>query len=121
LQTANSDLIKIRLLKTTPFVDTQGKGIRDSQLRPGDLLLVEVNLSDAETAKRVTLLRKATETERVTADRPIQQERLRGPEAADLRLIPQAPSSPPRNPDPQTIADAGEMLRARRNAAKGSC
>ena len=59
LETASHKLLKFRMLAKTQFQDKKGEQIRDSLLKPGDQLSVQVNDDDPETAVRVILTRKA--------------------------------------------------------------
>ncbi len=58
LETSKHKLLKFRTLTKTQFRDKDGEQVRDSLLKPGDQLSVEVNGDDPETALRVILTRK---------------------------------------------------------------
>ena len=59
---------KFRLLAKTLFRDKAGEPMRDSLLKPGDLLQVEVSAEDEETAVRVNLVRPGTAEERASVE-----------------------------------------------------
>jgi hypothetical protein len=53
LETVNHKILKFRLLAKTQFRDKEGESVRDSLLKPGDQLSLQVNGDDPETALRV--------------------------------------------------------------------
>lgn len=63
LETSGPSVLRFRLIATTRFADRQNAPIRDSLLRPGDRLSVEVDPDDPETAVRVVLVRNGTTAE----------------------------------------------------------
>jgi hypothetical protein len=71
LETAAHGVLRFRLLAKTEFRDKQGEPVRDSLLKPGDQLQLQVNADDVETALRVTLVRKGTADERKRAEAPV--------------------------------------------------
>ena len=64
LQSSAKGVMKFRLLTKTLFRDKAGEPMRDSLLKPGDVLQVEVSAEDEETAVRVNLVRPGTSEER---------------------------------------------------------
>jgi hypothetical protein len=70
LETTKRRILKFRTLAKTQFRDKEGEQVRDSLLKPGDQLSVQVNGDDPETALRVVLTRKGTQEERTAAERP---------------------------------------------------
>jgi hypothetical protein len=70
LETARRGILKFRILAKTQFQDKKGEQVRDSLLKPGDQLTVQVNADDPETAVRVIVARAGTEAERAAAGRP---------------------------------------------------
>jgi hypothetical protein len=76
-------ILKFRILAKTQFRDKEGEQVRDSLLKPGDQLAVEVNGDDPETALRVILTRKGTQDERTTAARPFNHDAAQAPVEAD--------------------------------------
>jgi hypothetical protein len=83
LETSNHKILKFRMLAKTQFRDKEGEQVRDSLLKPGDQLSVDVNGDDPETALRVILTRKGTEAERTAAARPFDHDSAKTPVAAD--------------------------------------
>lgn len=83
LETASHKILKFRLLAKTQFHDKEGEPVRDSLLKPGDQLTVQVNGDDPETALRVILTRTGLQAERTAADRPFDHDSVKTPEAAD--------------------------------------
>ena len=83
LETTNHKILKFRLLAKTLFRDKEGESVRDSLLKPGDQLSVQVNGDDPETALRVILTRTGLQTERTAADRPFDHDSVKTPEVAD--------------------------------------
>ena len=68
LESTAKGVQKFRLLAKTLFRDKAGEPMRDSLLKPGDLLQVEVSAEDEETAVRVNLVRPGTAEERASVD-----------------------------------------------------
>ncbi len=83
LETSKHKILKFRVLAKTQFRDKEGEQVRDSLLRPGDQLSVEVNGDDPETALRVILTRKSTDAERARAERPFDHDSAQAPVEAD--------------------------------------
>jgi hypothetical protein len=67
VETAAKGMVTYRLIAKTQFRNAAGEPMRDSLLKPGDLLKVEVNPDDEETAIRVSLVRAGTAEERTAA------------------------------------------------------
>ncbi len=67
LETVGKGVVTYRLIAKTQFRDAAGAPMRDSLLKPGDVLKVEVSLDDEETAVRVSLVRAGTAEERASA------------------------------------------------------
>ncbi|MCW5982596.1 MAG: hypothetical protein KIT09_31200 [Bryobacteraceae bacterium] len=78
------DVLRFRLLAKTQFRDRPGNPIRDSLLRPGDQISVQVSPDDEETAIRVVLLRRGNPSERAACERPIGDMEIRAPAPEDL-------------------------------------
>src|SRR5580658_1380434 len=83
LETSKHKILKFRTLAKTQFRDKDGDQVRDSLLKPGDQLSVQVNGDDPETALRVILTRKGTTDERVSAQRPFDHDSAQTPLEAD--------------------------------------
>jgi hypothetical protein len=77
LETSEKYVLRFRLLAKTQFRDQKGESIRDSLLKPGDQLSVEVNQDDEETALRVVLVRAGTPAERAAATQPVDPASIR--------------------------------------------
>jgi hypothetical protein len=78
-------ILKFRILTKTQFRDKEGNQVRDSLLKPGDQLSVEVNGDDPETAVHVVLTRKGTQDERTAAARPFNRDAAQTPVEEDTR------------------------------------
>ena len=84
LQSGPKTLLHFRLLAKTQFRSKDGESIRDSLLRPGDQLSIQVNSDDDETAIRVTLLKTGSASERAAAELPYDEASVRAPKDEDL-------------------------------------
>jgi hypothetical protein len=83
LETSKHKILKFRVLTKTLFRDKEGESYRDSLLKPGDQLSVQVNGDDPETALRVILNRAGTQAERTTAALPFDHDSAKTPVEAD--------------------------------------
>ena len=83
LEITNHKILKFRLLAKTQFRDKEGESVRDSLLKPGDQLSVQVNGDDPETALRVILTRTGLQAERTAAERPFDHDSAKTPVVAD--------------------------------------
>jgi hypothetical protein len=83
LETSKHKILKFRVLTKTLFRDKEGESYRDSLLKPGDQLSVQVNGDDPETALRVILNRAGTQTERTAAALPFDHDSVKTPVEAD--------------------------------------
>ena len=83
LEAGNHKIFKFRLLAKTQFHDKEGETVRDSLLKPGDQLSVQVNGDDPETAVRVILTRTGLQSERTAAGRPFDHDSAKAPVEAD--------------------------------------
>ena len=87
LEASGRRLLRFRVLAKTQFRNKEGQPIRDSLLKPGDLLTVHVNADDAETALRVILSRPGTEAERKAAALPFDRSSAKTPLETDTRAV----------------------------------
>jgi TonB family protein len=87
LQPVDSAPLRFRLLTNTRFVDQEGKPIRDSQLGPGDQLLVIAKPIDLETAMTVVLLTKPADGERKSEGTPAPPKSVRTPAKKDFPTL----------------------------------
>jgi len=83
LETPKHKILKFRVLSKTQFRDKEGESYRDSLLKPGDQLSVQVSGDDPETALRVILSRAGTQVERTAAARPFDHDSAKTPLEAD--------------------------------------
>ncbi len=83
LETTKHKILKFRTLGKTQFRDKEGEQVRDSLLKPGDQLSVEVNGDDPETAVRVILTHKGTDADRARAERAFDRDSAQTPVEAD--------------------------------------
>ena len=83
LETSKHKILKFRVLTKTQFRDKEGESYRDSLLKPGDQLAVQVNGDDPETALRVILTRAGTQAERTSAALPFDHDTVKTPVEAD--------------------------------------
>jgi hypothetical protein len=70
IEASGKRLFRFRLLEKTQFRNKEGETVRDSLLKAGDQLSVQVNEDDPETALRVVLSGKGSMSERTDAARP---------------------------------------------------
>ena len=104
LETKEKGILQFRVLAKTRFVDSSGEPVRDSLLKPGDRMRIEVSADDEETALRVTLLKKGTPAERTDAEKPVDQARVKPPENLPRSASP--PPPPPESAAPGSASDA---------------
>ena len=83
LETTKHKMLKFRILSKTQFRDKDGEQVRDSLLKPGDQLSVQVNSDDPETALRVIFVRKGTTDDKIAAERPFNHDSAQTPVEAD--------------------------------------
>lgn len=83
IETASHKILRFRTLTKTQFRDKEGEQVRDSLLKAGDQLAVQVSSDDPETAIRVVLNRAGTQAERTTAGRPFDHDSAKTPVEAD--------------------------------------
>ncbi len=83
LETNKHKLLRFRLLAKTQFRDKDGEQVRDSLLKPGDQLAVQVTGDDPETALRVILTRKGTTDDKIAAQKPFDHDSAVAPVEAD--------------------------------------
>ncbi len=97
-------ILRFRTLAKTQFRDKEGEQVRDSLLKPGDQLSVEVNGDDPETGLRVILTRKSTDAERARAEKPFDHDAAQAPVEADTRSsgATEVTEAPPARPEPDT-------------------
>jgi len=96
-------VLRFRLLAKTLFLNKAGEPVRDSLLKPGDQLSVQVNPDDEETAIRVVRLREGSSSERAAAEKTVDESAIIAPRAEDL--------SKPRTvsgPQPVSVETGGE-------------
>jgi hypothetical protein len=109
-------ILRFRLLAKTQFRDTKGESIRDSLLKPGDQLQMEVNADDEETALRVVLLRTGTAAEREAASKPVDPSVINIPEGLAEGLPELARKDASSDTSPQE--DARPKMQRRPDLAK---
>ena len=83
LETDKHKILKFRMLAKTQFRDKEGENVRDSLVKPGDQLSVQVSADDPETALRVILNRAGTQAEKTAAARPFDHDSAKAPVEAD--------------------------------------
>jgi hypothetical protein len=84
LETSNHKILRFRMLTKTQFRDKAGESYRDSLLKAGDQLSVQVSTDDPETALRVILNRAGTQAEKTAVARPFDHDSVKTPVAADM-------------------------------------
>jgi hypothetical protein len=109
LETPKRKILKFQTLAKTQFRDKEGEQVRDSLLKPGDQLSVEVNGDDPETALRVILTRKSTDAERARAERPFEHDSAQTPVETDTHSsgATEVPAEPSARSKPDT-SDNGD-------------
>ena len=89
MQTGSARVLRFRLPARTEFLGKDGKPIRDSLIHLGDLIRIEVNSGDLETAVYVFFLRPGSTVEQEAASTPTEDSAVTAPEASDF-----APAQP---------------------------
>lgn len=117
-ETKEKGVLQFRVLAKTKFVDEAGEAVRDSLLKPGDHLRINVNADDEETALRVILLKKGTAEERAVAERPVAPSQIKTPEGLAPAALPRGlpPVSASGSGDPAALDSDVEEARAAANA-----
>jgi hypothetical protein len=120
LETSKHKILKFRTLSKTQFRDKDGEQVRDSLLKPGDQLSVQVNGDDPETALRVVLTRKGTTDERTAAQRPFDHDSAQTPVEADTHSsgTMEAASESPERSKPDSKPDADREIPTLARAGK---
>ncbi len=115
LETASHKILKFRLLAKTQFHDKEGESVRDSLLKAGDQLSVQVNGDDPETALRVILTRTGLQAERTAADRPFDHDSAKAPVAADTHSAGtmEVAAEPSAGPTPSTSGTSDASVGSR--------
>ena len=115
-------LFRFRLLAKTRFRNKQGEAIRDSLLKPGDQVSVQVNGDDPETALRVVFLRVGSAEERAAAAKPFDRSLAKVAAEADTKpteVVEVAESADPRPAAPVEAPDATVGPDGRPRLARG--
>lgn len=107
LETNPKTVLRFRLLGKTEFRNTEGRPIRDSLLKPGDQLSVEVSPDDEETALKVVLVRGGSASARRDAGKPPDESLVRAPRPEDLGK-PKTVSAPAPAGDAEPSAAPGD-------------
>lgn len=92
LESAGHGLLEFRVLAKTRFLDAANEPVRDSLLKPGDQLKLEVNGDDPETILRVILLRKGTAAEREAASKEFDRSAVGSPEDVEATPVDSQPT-----------------------------
>jgi hypothetical protein len=77
-------VLRFRLLAKTLFLNKAGEPVRDSLLKPGDQLSVQVNPDDEETAIRVVRMKEGSSSDRASAEKAVDESALLTPGSEDL-------------------------------------
>jgi hypothetical protein len=122
LEASGKRLFRFRLLEKTQFRNKDGETVRDSLLKPGDQISVQVNEDDPETALRVVFMDKGSMSQRTDAAKPIDHAAAKVAAVSDthsagsMEVTPPATSASSNNPSLNN--PAGEpSLEAKRDAA----
>lgn len=83
LEVSGHKLLRFRMLAKTQFHDKQGEEMRDSLLKPGDQISVQVAEEDPETAVRVIFNKAGTQSERTSASLPFDHDSAKTPVKGD--------------------------------------
>jgi hypothetical protein len=84
LQTASDKVLRFRLIAKTEFQGKDGKPVRDSLMRAGDKLTIEVSPDDVETALYVILNKSGSSADREAASAPVDDARVATPNPGDF-------------------------------------
>lgn len=83
LEASGHKILRFRMLTHTQFRDKKGEEIRDSLLKPGDQISVQVTEDDPETAVRVIFDKAGNDEERKTASLPFDHDSAKTPVKGD--------------------------------------
>ncbi|HEY4362721.1 MAG TPA: hypothetical protein VGN17_17260 [Bryobacteraceae bacterium] len=115
LEVPKKGILKFRMLAKTQFRDKEGESVRDSLLKAGDQLSVQVSADDPETALRVILSRAGTQAEKTTAGRPFDRSAAKSPvegdthSAGSMEVSAGAPAEPTASVEKPTLEKAPEV------------
>jgi hypothetical protein len=138
-------VLRFRLLAKTLFLNKAGEPVRDSLLKPGDQLSVQVNPDDEETAIRVVRMKEGSSSDRASAEKAVDESAILTPGSDDFskprsvtnpqatsvdaeaeparsspssaeRASPEAPAAPTASRTSAPVSDE-EMIREAREAA----
>jgi len=95
LEASGKRLFHFRLLEKTQFRKKDGDTVRDSLLKAGDQLSVQVNEDDPETALRVVLADRGSMSQRTDAAKPFDRASAKAPALADTHPAGSMDAAPP--------------------------
>jgi hypothetical protein len=104
LETGEGKVVRFRLIAKTRFVNKDGETMRDSLLKPGDQLSVQVSPDDEETAVRVELVRSGSTEDRAAAAKPVDPAQITTPSVSEPS--PATPSQRVSGPDSDSALPA---------------
>jgi hypothetical protein len=84
LETEANTNLRFRLVDKTRFQNENNDAIRQSHFHPGDGITVEVNPDDQETAVKVIQVREGSQSERKSAEQPVDEASIRAPKKTDF-------------------------------------
>lgn len=84
LETEANTILRFRFLDKTRFQNENNDAIRQSHFHPGDGLMVEVNPDDQETAVKIIQVREGSQSERKSAEQPVDEASIRAPKKMDF-------------------------------------
>jgi hypothetical protein len=117
LEASGKRLFRFRLLEKTQFGNKDGESVRDSLLKPGDQLSVQVNEDDPETALRVVLTDRGSMSQRTDASRPFDHSTAKVAVAADTHAAGSMDVAPPAASTASNKPPSEPTLEGRREAA----
>jgi hypothetical protein len=123
LETGKRAILRFRLLAKTRFENKAGETVRDSLLRLGDQISVQVSPDDPETALRVILVRSATPAEHAAGEQTVDEASVRAPRAGDLSkprtVTTREAKTPAEGAAPVGAAEDGEAPKLQRRSDAG--
>ncbi len=112
LEIEQNGLFRFRLLTKTRFMDAKGEPMRDSLLKPGDIISAHFRAIDEETIVAVQLVKAGTPEQRAAAARPVDPAQVRIPEGLASQPV-QMPAEVTAREAPGTADPNRPVLRRR--------
>jgi hypothetical protein len=120
IEASGKRVFRFRLLEKTQFRNKDGETVRDSLLKPGDQLSVQVSEDDPETAVRVVLTDRGSMSQRNDAARPFDRSAAKVAVVADTHSAGSMDVAPPANSTAAANPPTEPTLEGRRETASAA-